>query len=165
MKKIGNYTFFWKAKIGQWTKSPFTDNEGIKYCCAEQYMFSKKALLFGDIESNFKIMDTNSPKEQQKLGRLVKDFNQKIWDLNKVGIVRNANIYKFSQNKDLYDVLISTKGTELVEASPYDKIWGIGMGVDEKGITDPLNWKGENLLGSILTELRDGDCISILIEE
>ena len=155
MKKIDSFTFFWKDKIGQWNMTPFKDNEGTEYNCAEQYMFARKAKLFNDFESLEKIMKSSSPREQQKLGREVKNFEQKIWDANKVGIVTLGNIFKFSQNKNLKEILLSTKGTILVEASPYDKIWGIGLGVEDKNITNMKKWKGENLLGFILTNVRD----------
>jgi len=118
-------------------------------------MFARKAILFNDMESYRKIMESNSPREQQKLGRLVKNFDQKIWDANKVGIVTLGNIFKFSQNEELKQILLSTKGTILVEASPFDKIWGVGLGVEDPNITNMSKWKGENLLGYILTNVRD----------
>jgi len=155
MKTINDYTFFWKDKIGQWNMTPFKDNKGIEYNCAEQYMFARKALLFIDMVAYEKIMKSTSPAEQQKLGRTVKNFTQKKWDANKVGIVTMGNIFKFSQNEGLKEILLSTKGTLLVEASPYDKIWGIGIGIEDPEVTDEKKWKGENLLGYILTNVRD----------
>lgn len=155
MKTINNYTFFWKDKIAQWNMTSFKDNEGVEYNCAEQYMFARKAKLFNDLEHYEKIMESDSPAEHQKLGRKIKNFDQGLWNSNKVGIVTLGNIFKFSQNKDLRDILLSTKNTILVEASPYDSIWGVKLSVDDPDILDSSKWNGENLLGYILTNIRD----------
>lgn len=157
MKIYKNFFFFWKHQLGQWNMKSFVDNKGIVYNCAEQYMMAKKALLFEDTETYEKIMKSNSPKEHQDLGRQVKNFNQKIWDANAVSIVYQGNLYKFSQNEELLKILMDTKGLILVEASPFDKIWGIGLGENEREevLTDLTQWKGLNLLGFTLTNLRD----------
>jgi len=155
MKITEKYTFFWKDKIGQWNMTSFKDNNGITYNCAEQYMFARKALLFNDPEMYVKIMQSDSPAEQQKLGRKIRNFDQNVWDRNKVGIVTLGNVFKFSQNKELRKILLSTKGTLLVEASPYDNIWGVGLSENVSTILKEDNWKGENLLGYILTNVRD----------
>jgi len=150
MKRTKKYTFFWKDKLAQWNMQSFKDNKGVEYNCAEQYMMAKKAELFNDKISYQKIMKAKTPKEQQNLGRKVNGFNEDIWDANKQII-----LYKFEQNKDLLDILLSTKGTILVEASPYDKIWGVGLSDSVSLILDKENWKGKNLLGYTLTALRD----------
>lgn len=152
-----NHVFFWKDKIAQWNMQSFVDNLGMTYICAEQYMMAKKALLFKDYETYENIMMSKSPKEHQALGRIVKNFDQKVWEANAVAIVYQGNYFKFSQNQDLKDILMSTKGKVLVEASPFDLIWGIGYGVDAplEVLEDPSQWKGKNLLGYTLTNLRD----------
>lgn len=157
MKTIGNFVFFWKSPLGQWNMQPFVDNNGIIYNCAEQYMMAKKALLFDDLVSYGKIMASQLPSDQQDLGRLVSNFNQEIWEANATLIVYQGNYYKFSQHKNLMDILQSTKGKLLVEASPYDVVWGIGYGEkdDEAILTDKTKWRGKNLLGYTLTSLRD----------
>jgi hypothetical protein len=155
MRTTDNYVFFWKDKLAQWNMLPFVDKNNIKYNCAEQYMMAKKALLFQDNESYHKIMSAIHPREQQALGRKVKNFNQKIWDANAVSIVYQGNLFKFEQNKELLDLLISTGDKILVEASPYDKIWGIGLSEDNNDILDINKWKGLNLLGFTLTNLRN----------
>jgi len=155
MKKTEKYTFFWKDKIAQWNIQSFKDNDGIEYNCAEQYMMAQKALLFNDIEIHNLIMNEKSPKEQQKLGRIIKNFNQDIWNENAEQIVYNGNYFKFTQNKDLLEILLSTKDTQLVEASPFDKIWGVGLGEDNPLILDEKNWQGQNLLGKTLTKVRN----------
>lgn len=92
--------------------------------------------------------------EIKKLGREVKNYDDAIWSEKRFNVVSVANREKFTQNEDLYKVLMATTGTTLVEASPYDKIWGIGLGEGDPNIKDRNKWKGLNLLGQVLTNLR-----------
>lgn len=154
MKKTDKYLFFWKEWLSQWKESFFEDIDGVTYCCAEQYMMAHKALLFGDTESYKKIMATNNPYIHQQIGREVMGYEQRIWDEFKEDIVYKGNYYKFTQNKDLYNKLIATAPLILVEASPFDTIWGIGMDENHREINDENKWKGKNLLGKTLTKLR-----------
>jgi ribA/ribD-fused uncharacterized protein len=121
--------------------------DGIGYNCCEQYMMHQKALTFGDTETAELVMKTENPKDQKALGRQVKNFDKAKWDTVSIGIVFKGNYAKFNQNVELGDELLATGNKILVEASPYDTIWGIGMGEKEPGINDPANWKGLNLLG------------------
>lgn len=100
-------------------------------------------------------MRSNNPKEIKVLGRQVKNFDENIWKKNRYSIILNGNYAKFMQNEDLRLFLISTKDSILVEASPYDKIWGIGMSSNNENIENPLLWRGLNLLGFALMEVRD----------
>lgn len=147
------YTFFYKSKLSQWHIVDFVV-DGIKYNCCEQYMMAQKALLFNDKETYYKIMKATHPREQQSLGRIVKGYDQKIWDDNKYNIVRNGNYHRFKQNKQDLEWLFATEGT-LVEASPVDRIWGVGLASNDPLIQDEKNWKGQNLLGKALTEVRE----------
>ena len=164
-KQSEKYIFFWSHKetgegevtkkcLSQWYNSPF-EVDGIKYQTSEQYMMSHKALLFNDNETNIKIMEEKDPKIYKELGRQVKNFNSKLWDEKKFEIVVKGNIHKFSQNEKLKQFLLNTKDKILVEASPHDKIWGIGIAEDDKEILNPEKWKGENLLGKALMKVRD----------
>lgn len=132
----------------------FTIN-GLTYCCTEQYMMHQKALLFNDTETAAKILATRSPKDHQELGRKVKNFNQSFWDQHKEKIVYDGNYARFSQSKDCRDLLFSTAPKILVESSPYDRVWGVGLGQDDPRILDETKWRGQNLLGKILTKVRD----------
>lgn len=154
MKNIGKYTFFYKDKIAQWNRTSFKDDDGIEYFCAEQYMMAKKALLFNDLKIHKLIMESKEPKEVQDLGRLVKNFDNVIWDNNKFNIVLSGNLLKFKQNKDLLKILLDTNDTILVEASPIDIVWGIGLDINDENITNELMWRGQNLLGKVLMEVR-----------
>ena len=118
-------------------------------------MMYNKALLFDDKDIANEILNTNQPKAIKELGRKVKNFNDEAWDKMKYKIVFTGNYYKFSQNADLRNFLLSTKNKVLVEASPYDKVWGIKMKYDDENIENPFCWKGENLLGFALMEARD----------
>lgn len=148
------FTFFWNGPFSQWHPSKF-EIDGITYNCAEQYMMAQKAILFNDSESLEKIMQSDSPREQKALGRKVKNFDAKKWNEIAKSVVSKGNLAKFQQNEELREELFKTQGTTLVEASPFDKVWGIGL--DEK---NPLaqnreTWKGTNWLGEVLTDVRE----------
>jgi ribA/ribD-fused uncharacterized protein len=113
-----------------------------------------KALLFNDNKMFLLIMNANKPKYQKLYGRRIKGFNKKIWEKYAPKIVFRGNMAKFTQNKNLKDILLTTTGTTLVEASPYDKIWGIGLSENDPLAQDRATWKGTNWLGQILTLVR-----------
>ena len=144
-----------KSCFSQWWKSDFTNSEGVVFSTAEKWMMFKKAELFKDHTILNKILTHNDPKEIKSLGRQIKDFDQKIWDQKKYGLVLEGSLLKFAQNDALKEFLINTSDSVIVEASPYDKIWGIGMKSDEENVNNPNCWKGENLLGFALMEARD----------
>lgn len=150
-------TFFWSkdSPFSNFHKASFQD-EHREYTCTEQYMMYHKALLFGDYGTAKKILKLpyGNPHDYKKLGRQVKGFDPHVWDNRKVDIVLQGCLLKFSQNAYLKEALLATKGTVLVEASPYDNIWGIKIGPDDPRRLDPKKWRGQNLLGFILTEVR-----------
>lgn len=159
------YIFFWghrpsadgsitKSCFSQWFACRFTV-DGVEYSTAEQYMMSQKALLFGDTEIYNKIMKASHPNEFKKLGRQISGFDENIWNQHKTDIVISGNTAKFSQNQDLKEFLLNTNQRILVEASPYDKIWGIGMKSNSSDCENPDLWQGMNLLGFCLMEVRD----------
>lgn len=153
MKITDKYVFFWDGIYSQWYHSPIVIDD-VNYNCCEQYMMHQKALFFGDIETAKKIMKTPSPRDQKMLGRSVKNFNKDLWDRVNLNIVYKANLAKFTQIKELREALLNTGNRILVEASPYDQIWGIGMGEEEPGVENPINWKGQNLLGQVITLVK-----------
>jgi ribA/ribD-fused uncharacterized protein len=154
------FTFFWNGPFSQWYSSSF-EIDGIRFITAEQFMMYSKAILFKDEDIAYKIMKSADPMEQKALGRKVKNFNIETWS-DAVGprlpiawsIVRKGSWNKFSQNPDLLKVLAATAGTTLVEASPDDKIWGIGLGEWDDRKFYRKNWQGTNWLGEILTNVR-----------
>jgi len=159
------YIYFWghhpkkdgsisKSCFSQWWKSSFNIGH-VKYLFMEQYMMAEKARLFGDKEIEEKIMSSNDPNEIKGLGRKVKGFDENIWNNIKYSIVVNGNYNKFVQNEKLKMFLLSTEDKILVEASPYDNVWGIQMLEDDVDIKNPELWRGENLLGFALMEVRN----------
>ena len=157
-----DYLFFWghtqkqegsidKSCFSQWYPAAFSKN-GINYPTAEHWMMAQKALLFDDDEQYQQILLTPSPAKAKKCGRAVKNFDAKIWNMNAYDLVVRGNVCKFSQNEKLQHFLVNTKNAIIVEASPFDKIWGIGTKAHE---SDPSKWRGTNLLGFALMEVRD----------
>lgn len=154
MRETDKYYFFWKHEFGQWTLRDIVDEGGVLYNCCEQYMMANKALLFEDFEMSERIMNEMNPREQQLLGREVRNYDQGIWDLNKEEIVCSGNLLKFSQHDDLRLRLIRTYPKILAEASS-DKIWGVGLFASDDRILDEKNWTGKSLLGKNLMRVRD----------
>ena len=153
MDNSQKYFFFWRGPLSQWKVSFFTE-DNIQFCCAEQYMMYKKALLFDDLEIAKAIMNTSSPKEHQALGRQVKNFNLDIWNKHARDIVYQGNLLKFKQNPKLLSELLATGDKILVEASPIDRIWGIGLDEEQAMKTPETEWKGSNWLGETLTKVK-----------
>lgn len=148
------HTFFWSGPFSQWHKCSFVV-DGIQYNCAEQFMMHKKALLFGDTETAERIVKTTNPLVQKQLGRRVRGFDADLWNHHARAIVYEGNYAKFSQNDHLRHLLLDTSPTFLVEASPYDRIWGIGLDEETARRTPKDQWPGKNWLGQVLTYVRD----------
>lgn len=147
----GNLT---KTCLSQWWQSSFrVDAE--EYFCMEQYMMAQKALLFKDAEIHAQIMQSKDPKAIKALGRKVKNFHEDVWSQKRYSIVVNGNYAKFIQDPMLKVFLLSTGNKILVEASPYDRIWGIGLAQNDPQAKNPHAWRGQNLLGFALMEVRD----------
>ena len=140
--------------LSQWWMAEFRV-EAQPYCCMEQFMMAEKARLFGDKETLEKIMAATVQGKIKALGREVKHFDQTEWDKCKHTIVLTGNFQKFLQNPELKDFLLRTGDKILVEASPRDRIWGIGMGRANENACNPAAWRGRNLLGFALMEVRD----------
>lgn len=150
------FEFFFGAEhpFSNWHQSSF-EVEGVTYSCMEQFMMHRKALLFGDAEAAGKIMMTWAPKEHKALGRKVAGFDEAVWREHREQIVLAGALAKFGQNEDLQRRLLASGHKMLVEASPYDTIWGIGMPKADPRATNPGQWPGQNLLGKILCRVRD----------
>lgn len=139
--------------LSQWYPCQF-EVEGVTYTSAEQYMMAEKAKLFGDEEIRSAILNTSDPRRCKALGRKVKNFDQTVWKKERCKIVKKGNFEKFMQNDALRNFLLSTGDKVLVEASPTDRIWGIGLGKNNPDALKPENWRGENLLGFLLMDVR-----------
>lgn len=159
------YLFFWghtqkqegvvdKSCLSQWFPAAFTV-DGITYPTAEHWMMARKALLFGDQAAYEQVLATNKPGAAKAIGRKVKNFEAVVWQKEGYGFVAEGSYYKFSQNPPLKEFLLRTGKNVIVEASPMDRIWGIGLSQNSQDAMNPFKWRGTNLLGFALMEARD----------
>jgi ribA/ribD-fused uncharacterized protein len=151
---IESFVFFWSGPFSQWHPSPFVI-DSITYNCAEQYMMAEKARLFGDTEREAMIMAAADPGDQKRYGRMVEGFDNEVWLPAAKAIVKRASYAKFEQNADLRVALFATGKRTLVEASPHDKLWGIGLRESDPRAMHRSRWQGKNWLGEVLTEVRN----------
>ncbi|MEV8638602.1 NADAR family protein [Streptosporangium sp. NPDC051023] len=140
--------------LSQWWEAAFTD-EGHVFLSAEHYMMAHKAWLFGDDETAGRVLAAGHPGEAKKLGREVRGFDEAVWNEHRYEIVVRGNIAKFGGHPELGSFLLGTRDRVLVEASPVDRIWGIGLTADDERAASPSMWRGLNLLGFALMDARD----------
>ena len=155
---MAEYLFFFGEKslngyLSNWYPSPFNDGF-ITYQNMEQYMMHQKALTFGDMDMATKILKNPSPAVCKKLGRQVRNFDPMIWSNKCMYIVTKGCLLKFSQNPNLKQFLLSTSDLILVEASPFDRIWGIGYIASNAVKVEQSKW-GQNLLGKCLMKVSE----------
>lgn len=150
-KKAGQAVGPWL--FSQWFDAPF-EHEGHRYRTAEHWMMAGKARLFGDDETLASILAARTPGEAKALGRRVRGFDEDTWNAHRMAIVVEGSVLKFSSDPELRDFLEATSSRVLVEASPLDRIWGIGLAADDPNATRPEKWQGLNLLGFALMEAR-----------
>lgn len=157
-----DYLLFWghrqsktinKGCFSQWYPAPFTV-DGRQYPTAEHYMMVQKALLFDNTQLVDDMLSSTDPKQVKALGRKVQHFDETLWRQHRFEIVVQGNLAKFSQHPALGDFLRKTADKVLVEASPVDKIWGIGLKEADPRAQDPTQWQGLNLLGFALMKVR-----------
>ncbi|MFD5712370.1 NADAR family protein [Streptomyces pharetrae] len=139
--------------LSQWWPSPFTA-DGVEYATAEHWMMAAKARLFDDAEAERRVLAAGHPAEAKKAGRLVRGFDEGVWERERFGIVVEGSVRKFAAHAELREFLLGTGERVLVEASPVDRVWGIGLAAGDEGAGDPERWRGLNLLGFALMEAR-----------
>ena len=142
------------AYLSNWYPSHF-EADGVHYCCAEQYLMRAKAAVFGDDDRVDSIMKTEDPSEMRKLGRAVNGYDGDIWAGMRQVVARRALKAKFEQNAPLRERLIATGDAVLAECARKDRIWGIGLGMDDPARFSVDSWPGRNLLGFTLMLVRD----------
>ncbi|GHD43687.1 hypothetical protein GCM10010335_47570 [Streptomyces galbus] len=158
------YLYFWGHRprpdgrvgpscLSQWWPSPFVV-DGVAYATAEHWMMAGKARLFADAEAERRVLAAEHPAEAKKAGRLVRDFDDATWQRERFGIVVEGSVHKFASDPALREFLLNTGERVLVEASPVDRVWGIGLTADDEAAGDPERWRGPNLLGFALMEAR-----------
>ncbi|MFD3478098.1 NADAR family protein [Streptomyces sp. NPDC058695] len=174
------YLYFWghapradgtigASCLSQWWVAPFTV-DGVEYATAEHWMMAAKARLFGDAEAERRAVGAAHPSQAKKAGRLVRGFDEDVWARERFGIVVEGSVHKFAAHADLREFLLGTgersergvppaegwgRGRVLVEASPLDRVWGIGLAADAEAAADPRRWRGPNLLGFALMAARE----------
>lgn len=155
MLRTDEFTFFWGAAdpFSNWHPAPFTHRD-LRFAQAEQWMMLCKARLFGDDAMAAAILAEADPAINKKQGRKVRGFVAQEWNEHCRRYVYVGNREKYRQNPALMEALLDSAPTTLVEASPYDRIWGIGLGISDPRIHTPAQWQGTNWLGQVLTRLR-----------
>lgn len=159
------YLFFWGHTprragvvgaecLSQWYPAPF-EVDGVRFATAEHFMMWGKARLFGDDRAAEKILAAGHPQQAKALGRTIAGFDDALWEAERLAIVTAGNGEKFRQNPDLLAFLLGTGNRVLVEASPLDRVWGIGLAADDERARDPARWRGLNLLGEALMAARE----------
>ena len=140
--------------LSQWWPAPFTV-DGVGYATAEHWMMAAKARLFGDAAAERAVLAAEHPAEAKKAGRLVRGFDEAVWVRQRFRIVVEGSVHKFGAHPELLGYLLGTGDRVLVEASPVDRVWGIGLAADDEAAADPQRWRGPNLLGFALMEARE----------
>ncbi|UJA10774.1 NADAR family protein [Streptomyces collinus] len=140
--------------LSQWWPSPFVV-DGVEYVTAEHWMMAGKARLFGDAEAERRILAAAHPAEAKKAGRLVRGFDEAVWRRERFRVVVEGSVHKFASDEELRVFLLNTGDRVLVEASPVDRVWGIGLAADDEAASHPERWHGPNLLGFALMEARE----------
>lgn len=159
------YLFFWghhprrdgspgPGCLSQWWPAPFTV-DGVEYRTAEHWMMAAKARLFGDVEAEARVLAAPHPHAAKTAGRQVRGFEEGLWRKHRFGIVVEGGVHKFGAHEHLRAFLLGTRNRVLVEASPLDRVWGIGLTADDERAAEPARWRGENLLGFALMEVRE----------
>jgi len=163
-KKRYKYVFFWgdtprrdgridHSCLSQWFHAPFTV-DGVRYATAEHWMMAGKARLFGDTPSADAAIAAGHPKQAKAIGRNVRGFDTEVWRQHRFDLVVEGNVHKFGQNDALLSYLLGTGERVLVEASPVDRVWGIGLAANDDRAEHPARWRGLNLLGFALMQAR-----------
>ena len=165
MKVTDKHVCFWNEWPSNWHPAEFDIEVNGTMCHfhnTEQYFMYMKAIVFGDEEIAKQILADGDPKKVKALGRKVQNYDEQVWNEKRYQVMLKANVAKFSQNEDLKQLLLSQEyeGHGFVEASPYDKVWGVRMYESNPDINDESKWKGLNLLGKVLDETR-----RIIVEE
>ena len=153
MKEDFIFYFGMESPFSHWYKCNFTVESQV-FCCVEQYLMFRKAILFNDSDSAHKILRSSDPERHHRLGKQVHDFNKLLWQRKCRKYAFEGNYAKFTRHADLLKLLRNTDGKILAEASPYDRNWGIGLSMLNPKIYERKNWRGKNWAGEVLQQVR-----------
>jgi len=143
-----------ESVFSHWFKCSFSINNQ-SFCCVEQYLMYQKARLFNDAEIAKRILNSSNPARHHHLGKKVAGFNKQSWQQKCRQFAFDGNYGKFTQNSILLETLLQTEGKNFAEASPYDRLWGIGLSMKNPKIYDRSQWRGRNWAGEVLQSVRD----------
>lgn len=157
MKITYSMVLFWRTDevFSNWHPAFFFDGKGRRFANSEQYMMWAKAFLMGDLESADLMFQHRDPRVLKDLGRQVRNYREDLWEQHRLAVMVCGCFFKFSQNPAMAAQLMASGDLELVEASPYDCIWGIGLEESDPRCQDKMQWRGRNLLGEALMIVRD----------
>lgn len=161
MRVTDKHVFFWGDFPSNWYPCHFIverDGKELEFFNSEQYFMYEKAMTFDDTDIAMRILfEGANPKKAKTLGRLVKNYDDDVWNEKRYQVMVDANMYKYSQSEELKEMLLNKEfnGKKFVEASPTDRIFGVGLRENDPLIDDEKNWKGRNLLGQVLNEVRE----------
>ena len=158
-RRVASFTFFFRSgsPLSNFYPCTFEDEHGQQYCCSEQYYQYHKALLFSDFSMASRIIHSTDSSFIKRCGRNVKGYRKNIGRWQKFGarkVMKMGLWLKFTQNSKLAHHLMNTTRV-LVEANPYDDYFGVGLGMYDPAIEDESSWKGRNIQGKLLMELKD----------
>lgn len=140
--------------LSNWYLSDFVVDE-VPFTSMEQFMMYRKADCFGDADIAVQIMNTKNVAHIKELGRRVSGYNENYWNGIRQIVVYQGLCAKFSQNEELRKRLKATENAILAECAVKDRIWGIGLSMNDPDRLNQNQWKGENLLGYTLMMVRD----------
>lgn len=161
MIETPDLVLFWGGPLSNFYQSPYKvtlgDGRIVTMSCTEKHFMYIKAITFGDQETAEKILLAPSPGKAKALGRQVSGYDDAVWSKVRYNVMLEANLMKYRNNPELRRLLTkeSWRNKHFVEASPYDRIWGIGLDMDDPKSHDPSQWRGQNLLGKCLDEVRE----------
>ena len=158
MKVTDKYVFFWGGPFSNFAPiEGGIEFDGFRFPTSEHVFMYIKAKMFRDDEIAEQIKNAPDPKTAKNLGRKVREFNEKVWEQRRINAMKTAVQHKFDASPEFRNELLKEKyrNKTFVEASPYDCVWGIGMPMEDPNVNNEHEWRGLNLLGNILTKLRD----------
>lgn len=153
------HVYFYTNEFSNWHRCSVIDTRrDIEHPTTEHAFMFLKAEFFRDNDAMKGIILADHPREAKEIGRKVKGYNEEEWNAVRYGYMVLANLWKFGQNPSYLDLLKATDNRILVEASHYDKVWGVGLAENDPAILDEKNWTGQNLLGKALGKVRNRLC-------
>lgn len=157
MKTTDQFVLFWRTPevYSNWHPATFHAGKVLVFANSEQYMMWAKAWIMGDAEMALAMLFETRPRTLKAMGREVQNYREALWVKHRLAVMVSGCYLKFSQNPAMKAELLATGARRLVEASPDDRNWGIGLEESDPRCLDPNQWEGLNLLGEALMIVRE----------